>query len=273
MINHPNAKMLCDNHTDEFNSVKHWTTKLWSKFVVRNIIVKRLIPVTKYFYGTTPLQSEFMINHYNIPQRKIKLLFMGADDECLHFDKRSSIRSSIRELYGFSNDDFLIVTGGRINYNKGKEILKLVEAVNDVEEKSVKLLIFGAISKECKKEFDDVCSSKVALAGLLPSEKIYDYFLASDLVVFPGLHSVLWEQAVASKTPCAFNHIRGFEHIDVGGNCILMDSHDISYYKKIINQLSNDTDFYNHLKSVARSSKSEIFLYSHIAQSIIDDVC
>ena len=66
-------------------------------------------------------------------------------------------------------------------------------------------------------------SDRVQLAGWVSAEQVYRYFLAADLVFFPGLHSVLWEQALACKVPCVFSKLEGFGHVDVPGALLLKE--------------------------------------------------
>lgn len=266
---HPSVKIVFDNHTDKINSLHHWTTKLYSKIVVKGIIVKRLIPIAEWFYGTTPVRSTFLLEQYSVPEQKIKLLPMGADDDEMHLDKKQAIREEVRTQYDITENDFLVVTGGKIDPLKNIHVL--AEAVSMIEDKNVKILIFGSIRDDLKETFDRLQSERIICVGWQPANQVYRYFYAADLVVFPGLHSVLWEQAVASKTPCAFSKIDGFEHIDIGGNCVLMDGKDAGYYKSVIEKIHQDKSFYQEMINVAESPHSEKFLYSRIAQQVIDD--
>ena len=50
----------------------------------------------------------------------------------------------------------------------------------------------------------------------------YNLFSAADLVVFPGRHSVYWEQVVAIGTPMVVKYWDGTTHIDIGGNCMYL---------------------------------------------------
>lgn len=270
-IKHPSVKIVCDNHSDFVNSQHHWTTKLWTRIIVKNFIVQRLIPVVEFFYGTTPIRCEYLKQVYLVPQEKVKLLVMGADDDNLFFEKRDKIASSIRGKYGVQSDDFLIVTGGRINGQKSKAFLSIAEAISKINVQKIKLLVFGPLTDEVKSQFDLFPKERVLLVGQVPSNRVYDYFFAADFVIFPGLHSVLWEQAVASKVPCAFNYIRGFDHVNINGNCVLMSDNTVKYYKGLIEKVFNDKDYYNKLNEAAHSDECDQFWYSHIAQKVLAD--
>ena len=267
---HPKVKIVFDNHTDEINSLHHWSTRLYSKLFIKGFIVPKLIPIAEWFYGTTPVRNDFLIDHYSIPADKVKLLPMGADDEEMHFEQKENIREEVRKQYGITSDDFLIVTGGKIDPLKNIHVL--AEAVARSEYKHIKILIFGSIQEQLVDFFKSIESDRVQCIGWQPSNKVYRFFYAADMVMFPGLHSVMWEQAVASCVPCAFSRIKGFEHIDIGGNCVLMEGNNVGYYMNLIEDLYNNTQRISSMKKIANSEKSKQFLYSRIAQSVIDDV-
>ncbi len=268
---HPHTKIVCDNHADNINSHHHWLQVLWSKMIAKHIVIRKLMPVTEWFYGTTPLRCNYLESFYGVPKSKIQLLVMGADDKKIYFDKRSIISSKIRKFHHIKETDFLIVTGGRIDKKKSESFLNLAKAVCDIKESSLKLLIFGPIAEEVKGLFDEFPKDRVICIGQIHSDKVYDYIFAANFVMYTGLHSVLWEQTVASKVPCAFSRINGFEHIDLNGNCILLEKQSVDYYAQIIRKVFNDHSFYEQMKKIASSDASEQFLYSHIANKVIND--
>lgn len=267
---HPNVKICFDNHADLVNSGHNAFSTLWTKFVMRNFVTKKISNISDYFYGVTPARCDYLNEMLGVPKEKIHLLPMGADDEEMHYEQKESIRNEIRKEYGITDNDFLIVTGGKIDWLKN--IHTLAKAVNDIPNERIKLLIFGSIRDDLKPTFEQLKSDKVQYVGWVNSNEVYRYFYAADMVMFPGLHSVLWEQAVASKVPCAFSRIDGFEHVDLGGNCILMEGKNAEYYKTIIEKAVGNEEYYQRLKDNAESEKTSAFLYSNIAQKVVDEV-
>lgn len=269
---HPAVKIVCDNHGDNINSLHHWSSRLRAKWIGKGLIVKRLIPVVEWFYGTTPSRCDFLTDIYGVPKDKVQLLVMGADDEKMNFDRRGVIRSQIREKWKISDEDFLIVTGGRYNRSKGFRTFELIKAISELKEENLKLLVFGPVSDDIKPQFEQLACDRILLIGGIPSEKVYEYFYAADMVVFPGLHSVMWEQAVASRVPCLFKKIDGFHHVDFGGNCVLMDDDSAEFYKKTIEKIYKDKALYEKMAERAESEGANQFLYSTIAKKVINDI-
>lgn len=94
-------------------------------------------------------------------------------------------------------------------------------------------------------------------------------FFAADLVVFPGQHSVLWEQACASKVPCVFEKWDGMEHVNNGGNARFIPDVTVTRLSEVIDKLKF-TDEYYKMKAVAESHATDIYLYSNIAKKSIE---
>ena len=114
---------------------------------------------------------------------------MGGDDRYIHFDKLSEIRNDIRRSLNLADDDFVVITGGKID--KTKNIHLLIGAIRDIDFEQVKLIVFGQPNDEMQDEIESLSEDKhIRYIGWLDSTKVYDYFMASDLAVFPGTHSV-----------------------------------------------------------------------------------
>lgn len=267
---YPEMKVVADNHCDYVNSLHTHVTRFLHKVLFRHGLVKKLIPYVEWFYGVTPSRCTFLHEVYGIPEDKIKLLVMGADDEKMMIEKKEQLREEVRARHGIQEGDFLIVTGGKID--RLKNIHVLAHAVNALQIDNVKLLVFGKINEDMQPLFDAEKSPNIITIGWVNSDKVYELFYAADLIVFPGLHSVLWEQAVASKTPCAFSMMEGFEHVNVNGNCILMNGKDAEYYKNMLGELLDNKEKYIKLKVNSNSETTDQFYYSRIARQVLTDV-
>ena len=266
----PNLRIVADNHCDYINSLHSPITRFLHKVIYKYYLIPKLKSVVECFYGVTPSRCTFLHEVYDIPKKMIKLLMMGADDEKMMIEKREQLREKIRERHGIKEDDFLIVTGGKIDRLKNIHIL--ARAVNALNRKNIKLLVFGKINDDMQPLFDVEQSPNIITIGWVNSDKVYELFYAADLIVFPGLHSVLWEQAVASKTPCAFSKMEGFEHVNVNGNCILMTGKDYDYYNSMLSDLLDSPNKYDELKENASSPELDCFFYSRIAKQVLQDI-
>ncbi|MBO4693998.1 MAG: glycosyl transferase family 1 [Clostridia bacterium] len=262
-----NCTVYVDNHSDFFNSARNFLSKtLLHKLLWRNI-ARKINPYVKKFYGVLPARVDFLIDVYKLPEDKCELLVMGADDEEVDRVKSLNIREKKRKERGCGDNQICIVTGGKIDHNK-PQIISLMKAVNELADEHIKLYVFGSVVPELKTGFLNQTSAFVHYIGWVTPEKIYDEFAFADLIAFPGLHSVLWEQAVGMGKPCVFKRIPGFDHIDLGGNCMFFESDSVDEYKRVICEAVGHIP---EMKTVSEKLGIPAFSYKKIAEKSIGE--
>lgn len=262
----PNVKIYIDQHADYYNTpVKTIGSKLYSKIFLRGI-AKKIESSVERFWGVTSWRVKYLNDIYKISKEKIGLLVMGGDENKIDWENRFELRSKIREKYKIPQDAFLIVTGGKID--KTKNIHLLMEAVSKLN--NVYLLVFGSFDEEMQSVCEKYLSERIINLGWVQSDEVYPYFLSSDLGVFPGTHSVLWEQACASGLPCLFKNWQGgVDHLDVGGNCELLNEISVEVLYDKIGKLSVDKEAFEMMKSIASKKARKEFSYIEIAKKSI----
>ena len=263
----PQCIIVQDNHSDNNNGFDPHSFRGFIKKLIFTHIFKRNKAYISRIYGVTPGRVKYAHEAFGVPSEMMDVLIMGADDAELELARNSDSRNRIRHKYDISDDDFLIVSGGRID--KKKNIHGLMAAVNSLADSKVKILVFGNVQDDVRASFEKELSERVKWVGFIPSKEAYAYFLAADLVVFPGLHSVLWEQACASKVPCVFSKIDGLEHLNNGGNSLFVEDTSIVSLRNIIVSLKWTPQYYQMLKC-AQSSNTDIYLYSKIAEKSLE---
>lgn len=144
-----------------------------------------------------------------------------------------------------------------------------MEVVNELSNiYNIKLFVYGAVDNELFHKFGNQLTSNVKFLGWLSRQEIYELTLSADLAVFPGVHSVLWEETVGLGIPCMFKCLVGFEHLNHSNNCIFIDSTD-KY--TINNEIKRLLESHNQLsimkKNAARASRDK-FKYSKIVDEI-----
>ena len=266
---YPNVKIYADNHSDYVNSARNFFSKNILHKVIWKSGISKFVPICEKIYGVTPNRCDFLVEVYGVPEDKVQLLVMGADNERFALNNRYRIREEIRKEILDDDDEFILITGGKID-NK-KNIHNLMTAIKDMDNKKIKLIVFGTVCDDMKQiidSFKDV--SSIINIGWINSDEIYKYFIASDLAVFPGTHSVLWEQAVGMGIPCIFKKWDGMTHVDVGGNCEFIYEGNAEEIKKAINRILDNRLMYNNIKEIAKTKGIEHFSYYEIAKKSID---
>lgn len=262
----PGVKVNADCHTDFINSARSLTSKYILHGLLYRHCVKQITPFITHFYGTLPARVDFLKKFYKTPADKTLLLPMGADDTYVKNAKETNQREIIRKRFQIDDDDFLVIAGGKFDLWK-RWIIDVMDAVQELSEiKNIKLLVFGSVldANGFKEEFYKHCDGTIVqYVGWIKGTESYNYFEASDLVIFGGLHSVLWEQAVGQGRPCVFKYIPGFTHIDLNGNCKFIKESNKEEIEVVIRECIDD---YPQLFQNSQEKGLKFFSYYEIAQ-------
>ncbi|WP_432673087.1 glycosyltransferase family 4 protein [Flavobacterium sp. SM2513] len=263
------VKVFVDCHTDYINSAQTWISKNIFHHLIWRYYGRKLAPYVTKFYGVTPLRCDFLKNAYNIDDEKIELLVMGVDDELLNIKDKNILKEHYNKKFNLNENDFIIVTGGKID--EKKNIHLVMQSIINLDKRNIKLIVFGTVAPEMQHLFDNLMlNDSIIYAGWLNSETILDYFIIADLVVFPGTHSVLWEQAVGVGTPCVFKYWEGMTHIDVGGNCDFLCHDTAEEITEVLKKIINDDGKYESMRKIAVEKGLKKFAYSEIARTAIE---
>jgi len=268
----PQVKVYVDNHADFSNSATNWL----SENILHKIIWRRcaqlIEPYVTKFYGVLPARVDFLKNIYKVPSNKVDLLVMGADDEKVEETATEESKINVREQFNIKKDDFLIVTGGKIDQAK-RQVLNLMNVVSKMNGPKVKLIVYGSVIPDLQEEVNTLSKDEsIEYIGWINNHQSYDLFSAADLVVFPGRHSVYWEQVVAMETPMVVKYWEGTTHIDIGGNCNFLYDDTKEELATVLKNIIDNEDVYDTMLKNAKSDRKKQFLYSNIAKRSIDSV-
>ena len=265
----PNTKIFVDGHTDFVNSARNWISKNILHRLIYKWCAKKIEPYTEKFYGVLPARVEFFKSMYDISKEKVELLLMGLDDSVVDFNKKEEIRSKIRKELSINMEDFVIITGGKID--RRKNIHNLMRAINELNLSNIKLIIFGSPNDDMMNEFEKQLNNElIKYIGWIKAEEVNDYIMASDLGVFPGTHSVLWEQSIGLGLPCVFREWEGIQHVDLGGNCAFIKNGNVDEIKEVITVIYNDSELYSEMLRVSTEKGIPKFSYYQIAKKAIE---
>lgn len=267
------VKIYIDSHTDFVNSGKSWISKNILHKIIYKFCAKSIEKYTTKFYGTLPLRNDFLKEVYDIDPKKVTLLPFGADDSLFNWDEKQDIRTTLRAKLNISEEAFVFITGGKID--RRKNIHLLLKAWNELKQEDKlpysKLILFGKANEDMKSEVEQLIKGQdIIYIDWLASKEIHKYYFASDLALFPGTHSVLWEEAVGLGLPCIFKKWEGIQHVDLGGNSILIEEVNIASIKDILLRITNDKNLYNEMKVKAEILGPKTFIYSEIAKRSIE---
>lgn len=269
-LKNSSVRVFVDSHSDYYNTpIKTISNRILYKGIFR-YFAKKLYSVCETFWGVTPWRVDYLRDVFDLPEEKTKLLVMGGDDSLIDYAHKDKIRTEFRLKHNIADNEYVIVTGGKID--RTKNIHLLIEALGDNEK--IRLVVFGKPSNDFESEIENLMSKypRVINIGWVDSSDVYKYFLAADLAFFPGTHSVLWEQAAACGIPLVVKKWAGMQHINVGGNCRFLEDVTVESIKSIVVEIfSDDAITFKDMKKIAEGKAREEFLYSNIAKRAIEE--
>lgn len=266
---YPSTKIIAELNATFLNSGRTWLSRNFLHgFYYQFIINRALLKIDKLYYGSSAART-FSVTLYRISDQH-EILPLGVNDE-----KISQIllkdRNVLRKNLGIKHSDFVICTGGKLDSRKN--LLQLVKAINQLKNLNLKLLIFGSLvnlGNEVSNIIDT--SDNISFMGWLKEDDIYEVFRSSDLAVFPGTKSALWESAIATGLPLIAQYWIGNEYIDFGGNIdYLYLNGDINEICKNIYDLYNNVNKLKLMSLLALENGLSQLSYRKIANKIIVD--
>ncbi len=169
--------------------------------------------------------------------------------------------SNLKQQYNLNENDFILTFVGRIVKDKG--INELVEAVNILHSKyaNIKLLLIGKfentgnpVSDITKRIIDE--SDFIITTG--PQSNIASFLSITDLFVFPSYREgfgLSLMEAGAMGVPSIASNIPGCNEVVIDGKTgILIPSHSSQAIIESIENLYNDKELLNYIKSNCRNS-------------------
>lgn len=260
--NHPGVRLFVDNHADDYNSA----TTFASRYILHGVVWRHyahlLLPVTSVFWGISDNSREFLVKRYGIPLERTGYLPLGADDDVITSPNRKIIRRLTRCEYGILPDEFLIVTGGKLD--RAKNLKALLNAVSNIAD-GVKLLVFGSCDDEIRVLLDEAPKEKVVYAGWQDAAGVRDMFFAADFVIFPGTASALWMQSVATGVPGAYREWPGSNRVDCGGNALMLHDGTSEEIYSVISTVEGDRTMLEEMAAVAMREGPKRLAYSNLA--------
>jgi glycosyltransferase involved in cell wall biosynthesis len=208
--------------------------------------------------------------------RKCETIYNGIDTNI--FKPNSVYRETLRSQFGIGNHEKILLTLGRLTFEKGSHIA--LEATKQVKKRlpAVKLFIVG--DGEIKKQLEtQVKASRlekdVFFIGSVENDETVKYYNAADIFLMPtltveGLPLVLLE-AMACVKPVIASRIGGnAEVISDGINGLLFQPGDVNSLAEKILVLLEEQALSDKLSCAARKATETRFNCNHMMQSIED---
>ena len=259
----PATKIFADSHADWINSGRNWVSLHVQHKILWRYTTKQLVDVSEKIFGVLPVRCDFLSQVYKVPKENVEYLPMGVDDDAIPKDV-ACVRKRVRSMLGLDDQDFLVVTGGKIDALKNT--LLLMQAVNKMD-KRVHLLVFGTVLPDIQEQFQKLLLNNIHYVGWGNAQQVMDYLVAADVACFPGTHSTLWEEAVGVGVPCVFKSWQGMHHVNQNGNCVFLYNNSEQEIEQVLERFL-DEDYYQDVLEKAKVAAIQ-FRYSQIAKKAL----
>lgn len=129
-----------------------------------------------------------------ISTTKIKVLYNCVDTKKFYAISNEEQRRKIREIYGIKDDECVILFVGRLSAEKG--IDKLLEAVNKLKNKKVKVLIVGSYMHSQKirdgyqeklVKLAEKMQDNIIFSGYIPQSELAKIYNIANVAVLPSI--------------------------------------------------------------------------------------
>jgi len=258
--------LFVDSHVDELNMTSN---KVWA-FIIHRVMIRatcqRYLNTINQFYGVTRYRCDFLKKYYKIPESKVSFLPIGADQDLAD---RISSKAELRNKYGFKANDFIIVTGGKMDQRKGTD--RLILAVDSIARtNSVKLILFGQISDEITRNLAEN-STIVKQWGWCDRVTSLELLKLADVACWPIHHTTLCEDAIAVGTPLIIRKTRTTEHLIENNGLWLSEgtTEELIYTLSLFIKNAHEQQF--EMQSASRKKLLEIS-YRTVARQFMNDI-
>lgn len=195
----PHIKLYLDSHEDFHNSARNFISKeiLHRRFY--GPIVRRVLKYIDKILCVNIEAFDFLSSLYGIPLEKMELYPLGGIlfSEKERLEKRNSIRNS----FGITEDEILMVHSGKMKKRKRTE--ELLRAFEQVDNKRFQLYLIGEFSEDVKYVVEPILNSdkRIKYVGWMNGDELIDFLCATDIYLQPGSQSATMQNAICCGCP------------------------------------------------------------------------
>lgn len=229
-------------------------------------------------YGHMIGVSEFVMKEYlKVCKTPVKahLLKNAIDVERFSRTVSEAQKRSIRSKLGLSEQDFVILYVGRIIEVKG--VLELMQAVTDLEDKQIKLLIMGSANfgkwafspyEKRIKKLSEQNKDRIIFTGYVDNSEVYQYASVVDVQCVPSLceeaAGLVVIEAMAEGIPTIVTNSGGIiEYVNENTSVIVEREDIVENLKKAVIYLKEHPEVRRQMSenSKIRSKKYDEAIY------------
>ncbi len=267
-------RVSMDSHADYFSSGFNSSNKAkkFKAIATYKLVYKRLIH--KYldrlhrFYCVSPASEIFAHEVLRIPVNKIYSLPLGVVMDEIPYDQKVSIREELRLKFKIPLSAVVIVTAGK--QDREKRSVFLARVFNSLQSRDAYLIVVGNLEDDVREELSSEVrkNNRITLTGWKEPEEMIKILLASDIAVFAGSQSVLWQHALGCGLPAIFKYWPGVDYLSIGNALFLNTLHEKELLERL-QYLIDNKEIRENMERLAREHCVNKFNYEVIAKTSI----
>lgn len=210
---HPDCVFCADTHETyllAFNacfsgSLKDRVRRILYFRIVYRLWRRQMEKRYSVIFYVTPPRKTYAVRELGFSEQKLASLWLGAELESLPYSQKDALRVGIRTRLEMPADAKILILAGKLD--EKKRPVELAEAFARLDDAQWWLLYVGSVEEEIRTRIDQAAGStgRVRYTGFVSGDAVLEHLAASDFAVYPGAHSVLWEQTVCLGIPAAFH--------------------------------------------------------------------
>lgn len=182
---------------------------------------RHLLPMLEYNFkagkrkkiiSLSEVMKQELMNLVGVPEDDIIVIPNGVNLDEFHPSNREFYRDKVRKEYGIKENEFLFLFVG--NYFRRKGLQFLIDALNEIKEKPVRVFVVGqddsCMADFVKKVQDMGLGGNVSFVGHTP--RISQFYAAADAFVLPTVYegfSLAILEAMACGLPVITSNVSG----------------------------------------------------------------
>lgn len=206
-------KLIFDSHAANFNTnLDSSILKKLYRFLFRKFAVPEISGGNNSFFAIGEDERDLLANDFHLDKKNIPIIRLGVDTGIFLFSNQARI--NIRKSLKLKEDDKLIIFTGKIAPNKDVHIL--VEALNKLRDPKIKLLLVGGGKDEYLKLLQKLIliQGSLLLAGTVKNDKLFQYFSAADMAIWPGNPTISIAEGLSCGKPVILPEFFGTKYLD-----------------------------------------------------------
>lgn len=266
----PQIKILAEQNAYFGKSGNSWISRNILHKVFYRLIIRKALPSIDKIYMGSNAALKFAVDLYGFGSNS-EILPLGYDSK-LSNSMDIFTKKELRLKYNISQVEIVFTTGGKIDSEK--KLIELIDSFNILNSANTRLIIFGSLLDDIKHSVIQKINEndKITFIGWLDQMSMLEIFRLSDVAVFPGTKSSIWESALSMNLPIIAQFWDGMDYMNLGGNIFyLLNNGDLM---EIQSKLAFFVDNPNYLSLVSKEiqiTNKQSLSYSNIANRIYCD--